>query len=172
MQKLVKMGVFLSVVAFSWGCKTAQPEWKDARAEFERNAATARQLILDFDAESDAAKAHFADSAIWAPTRFGQAEPVPLDQAWAGWKRMWTAYDLELLTDLKLEQGTDDITGAPDGSVGIHFAWAYTRPATDSTEAKTVEVALYEEWDFNADGQIWRTRLYGDIGAMVAELNR
>lgn len=162
--------VFL--LAVLWGCGAAPKADVEARSEFERNAATARQLILDFDAESDAARAHFADSAIWAPTRFGQTEPVPLEQAWAGWKRMWAAYDLELLTDLKLEQGTDDVTGKPDGSVGIHFAWAYTRPATDSTRAKTVEVALYEEWDFNADGQIWRTRLYGDIGAMVAELNR
>ena len=164
--------IFLLSCVLTACATTPSQSPSEADLLFDRNAATARQLIMDFDAESDAAKAHFADSAIWVPTRFGQTDAVGLEQAWAGWKRMWAAYDLELLTDVRLEPGTDDVTGDPDGSVGIHFAWAYTRPATDSTAAKTVSIALYEEWDFNADGQIWRTRLYGDIGAMLAELNR
>ena len=100
------------------GC-TQPPDGGDARERFERNAATARQLILDFDAESDAALAHFADSAIWTPTRFGQTDTVPLEQAWAGWKRMWAAYDLELLSDLVLLPDVDPETKAPDGSVRV-----------------------------------------------------
>lgn len=152
------------------GC-TQPTERSDARERFERNAATARQLILDFEAESDAALAHFADSAVWTPTRFGQTDTVPLEQAWAGWQRMWAAYDLELLSDLVLLPGVDPVTKAPDGSVSVYFDWRYTKPATDSTEARTVDLSLYEAWEFNADGKIWMTRLYGDIGATIGALN-
>lgn len=141
-----------------------------AYARFERNAETARQLILDFDAESDAALAHFADSAIWTPTRFGQTDTVPLEQAWAGWKRAWAAYDMALLSDIVLLPGVDPVTNQVDGSVRVYFDWAYTRAATDSMAGKTVQVSLYEAWEFDADGKIWMTQLYGDIGAMLAAL--
>ena len=153
------------------GCTQPAPAADDSRQLFERNAATARQLILDFDAESDAALAHFADSAIWTPTRFGQTDTVPLEQAWAGWKRMWAAYDLELLSDLVLLPGVDPKTKTPDGSVRVYFDWRYTKPATDSTEQRVADLSLYEAWEFNEDGKIWMTQLYGDIGATIAALN-
>lgn len=172
--------LFLCVLApLMAGCNAtnapASPHGQPAtsgHALFERNAATARQLILDFDAESDAALAHFADSAIWTPTRFGQTDTVPLEQAWAGWKRAWTAYDMELLSDIVLLPGVDPQTKEVDGSVRVYFDWRYTKPATDSTEAKSADLSLYEAWEFDADGKIWMTQLYGDIGAMLAELQR
>jgi len=143
----------------------------DADALFERNAATARQLIFDFEQEREEAKVHFADSAVWTPTRHGQTDTIPLEQAWSGWKRMWAAYDLELLSELVLLPGVDPETKEPDGSVRVYFDWRYTKPATDSTVARTADLSLYEAWEFDADGKIWMTQLYGDIGATIAALN-
>lgn len=164
--------IFLLFPLLLFACQSTHTEAGDeAQQLFERNAATARQLILDFEAESDAALAHFADSAVWTPTRFGQTDTVPLEQAWAGWQRMWAAYDLELLSDLVLLPGVDPVTKAPDGSVRVYFDWRYTKPATDSTEARTVDLSLYEAWEFDADGKIWMTQLYGDIGATIRALN-
>jgi len=65
----------------------------------------------------------------------------------------------------------DPVTKAPDGSVRVYFDWRYTKPATDSTEARTVDLSLYEAWEFDADGRIWLTQLYGDIGATIRALN-
>lgn len=176
MRFLIISCFFASLIA---GCNSASaPAVPDGQAAasadvlFERNAQTARQLILDFDAESDNALSHFADSAIWTPTRFGQTDTVPLEQAWAGWKRAWAAYDMELLSDIVLLPGVNPQTKEPDGSVRVYFDWAYTRAATDSAPEKTVQVSLYEAWEFDADGKIWMTQLYGDIGAMLAELQR
>jgi len=176
------MRIFILSIGFGLlisGCGTSsapgpQPLQEDAAsaALFERNAETARQLILDFDAESDNALTHFADSAIWTPTRFGQTDTVPLEQAWKGWKRAWAAYDMELLSDIVLLPGVNPETKEADGSVRVYFDWAYTRPATDSVPEKTVKVSLYEAWEFDADGKIWMTQLYGDVGAMLAELQR
>ena len=146
------------------------PDSTEAYDLFERNAETARQLILDFDAESDDALAHFADSAVWTPTRFGQTDTIPLKQAWQGWKRAWAAYDMELLSEIVLLPGVDPQTKEVDGSVRIYFDWAYTKAATDSTEEKTVQVALYEAWEFNENGKIWMTQLYGDLGAAMEAL--
>jgi len=31
-------------------------------------------------------------------------------------------------------------------------------------------VALYEAWEFNENGKIWMTQLYGDLGAAMEAL--
>ena len=171
-QSAIPCAAWAAILLASCSGNVADQSEADAQQLFERNAATARQLVLDFDAESDAALTHFADSAVWTPTRYGRTDTIPLEEAWAGWKRMWAAYDLELLSDLVFLPGVDPETKAPDGSVRIYFDWRYTKPATDSTEARTADLSLYEAWDFNADGKIWMTQLYGDVGAMLADLNR
>ena len=135
-----------------------------AYARFERNAETARQLILDFDAESDAALAHFADSAVWTPTRFGQTDTVPLEQAWAGWKRAWAAYDMALLSDIVLLPGVDPVTNQVDGSVRVYFDWAYTRAAyRQHGRENRAGIALRSvgvrcRWQDLDDPTLWRHR--------------
>jgi len=145
----------------------------EADALFDRNCATALNLIRDFDNEDiDAIRSHFADSAIWRPTKFGQTDPVSLQDKVEGWKGAFAKYDFDLATeDLRLLPGVDAETREPDGSVRVYFDWELVRPATDSTERKAVTVTYYESWDFDADGKIWLTQIFGDATAAMQALN-
>ena len=55
--------------------------------------------------------------------------------------------------------GVNPQTKAVDGSVRGYFEWNISKAATDSTEAKSVRVKVYESFDFNPDGEIMYTGL-------------
>ena len=145
----------------------------EAEVVFEQNCVTARALIRDFDNEDiPAIRAHFADSARWRPTAFGKTEPASLEDKVNGWTRAFAKYDFDLLTeDLRLLPGVNAQTGNPDGSVRVYFDWEAAIPATDSTERKAVTITYYESWDFDADGKIWLTQIFGDETAAMQALN-
>lgn len=145
----------------------------DADALFAQNAETAMALIRDFDSENiDAIRSHFADSARWRPTTFGQTEPASLQDKVTGWTAAFAKYDFDLATEApRLLPGVNAETGAPDGSVRVYFDWDVIRPATDSTERKSVTITYYESWDFDADGKIWLTQIFGDETAAMQALN-
>jgi len=146
-----------------------------ADALFARNCETAMALIRDFDNEDiPAIRAHFADSARWRPTTFGKTEPASLDDKVNGWTKAFARYDFDLVTeaeDLRLLPGVNAQTGEPDGSVRVYFDWEAAIPATDSTERKAVTITYYESWDFDADGKIWLTQIFGDETAAMQALN-
>jgi len=54
---------------------------------------------------------------------------------------------------------------------GWNFDWEAAIPATDSTERKAVTITYYESWDFDADGKIWLTQIFGDETAAMQALN-
>ena len=144
-----------------------------ADALFEKNCETAMALIRDFDNEDiPAIRAHFADSARWRPTTFGKTEPASLEDKVSGWTQAFSRYDFDLLTqDVALLPGVNAESGDPDGSVRVYFDWELVRPATDSTERKAVSITYYESWDFDADGKIWLTQIFGDETAAMQALN-
>lgn len=144
-----------------------------ADALFARNCETAMALIRDFDNEDiPAIRAHFADSARWRPTTFGKTEPASLEDKVNGWTKAFARYDFDLLTeDVRLLPGVNAESGKPDGSVRVYFDWELVRPATDSTEHKAVPITYYESWDFDADGKIWLTQIFGDETAAMQALN-
>lgn len=57
-----------------------------------------------------------------------------------------------------------------DRSVRGYFKWNITKPATDSTEEKSVDVKIYESFDFNAEGKIDWTQVYANMQAAYAAL--
>jgi hypothetical protein len=140
---------------------------------FTRNCETAMALIQDFDNEDlSAVKAHFADSAVWLPTALGMTDTANLGDKVERWEKAWAEYDFNLASEeVRLLPGVNSETKQADGSVRVYFDWDLVRSATDSTEEKTVTVAYYESWDFNADGKIWLTQVYGDETAAMAALN-
>ena len=145
----------------------------EADALFAKNSETAMALIRDFDNEDlDGVRSHFADSARWRPTTFGKIEPATIEDKMKGWEAAWKIYDFDLVTtDLQLLPGVDVETKEPDGSVRVYFDWDLVRPATDSTERKSVTLSYYESWDFDADGKIWLTQIFGDETAAMNALN-
>ena len=155
-------------------CTSPAPgEASNADALFNRNCETARALIRDFDNEDIAAiRSHFTDSAVWRPTSFGQLDTASLEDKVAGWTAAFAAYDFDLATeDLRFLPGVNAETKKPDGSVRVYFDWDLVRPATDTTERKSVTVSYYESWDFDADGKIWLTQVFGDETAAMTALN-
>ena len=145
----------------------------EANALFAKNSETVMELIRDFDNENiEGVLSHFADSALWRPTTFGKTDPATLDDKMNGWKSAWEIYDFDLATtDLRLLPGVNMDQNEPDGSVRVYFDWNLVLPATDTTERKSVMVSYYESWDFNADGKIWMTQIYGDETAAMVALN-
>jgi hypothetical protein len=145
----------------------------EADALFAKNSETAMALIRDFDNEDlEGVRSHFADSAQWRATTFGKTEPATLEEKVKGWEVAWATYDFNLVTnDLQLLPGVNADTKEPDGSVRVYFDWDLVRPATDSTERKSVTLTYYESWDFDADGNIWLIQLFGDETAAMNALN-
>ena len=171
----MKHFLFLLVPAFLLSACTPSSGGVESKADvlFEQNCKTARALIRDFDAEDiPAIRAHFSDSARWRATTFGMTEPAMLEDKIQGWQKAFAKYDFNLVTeDLQLLPGVNAKTGLPDGSVRVYFDWEAVIPATDSTERKAAVIAYYESWDFDADGKIWLTQIYGDETAAMQTLN-
>ena len=95
-----------------------------------------------------------------------------LEEKVSGWEGAFAKYDFDLVTeDVQLLPGVNADTKEPDGSVRVYFDWEAAIPATDSTERKAVTIKYYESWDFDADGKIWLTQIFGDVTAAMQALN-
>ena len=80
-------------------------------------------------------------------------------------------FDFEIATDsLNLLPGVNAQTHETDGSVRHYTDWKVIRPATDSTEAKSAIVKIYESFDFDENGKITYQQSYGDFGGMMEVL--
>ena len=165
-------------LAFSFAALTAAvlffsctPPASEATATFEANAATIAQVFADFEAESDEFFTHFNAEAIWRGTGLNAPDTVTLEQVTAKYKAAWAKYDYELISPTNFLPGVNPQTKAVDGSVRGYFEWNISKPATDSTEAKSVRVKVYESFDFNPEGEIMYTQVYGNLIAGYAYLD-
>ena len=66
--------------------------------------------------------------------------------------------------------GVNADTKEVDGSVRHYSEWEVTLPATDSTEAKSGTIKLYESFDFNEEGKIIYQQVYGDFTGLFMHL--
>jgi len=153
--------------AFLFSCGSPNSE---AAATFEKNAATIAQVFADFEAESDEFFTHFNEDAIWRGTGLNAPDTVTLEQVTAKYKAAWAKYDYELISPTNFLPGVNPQTKAVDGSVRGYFEWNISKPATDSSEMKSVRVKVYESFDFNPAGEIMYTQVYGNLVAGYAYL--
>ena len=147
------------------------PPATDASATFEANSATIAQVFADFEAESDEFFTHFNADAVWRGTGLNAPDTVTLEQVTAKYKAAWAKYDYELISPTNFLPGVNPQTKAVDGSVRGYFEWNISKAATDSTEAKSVRVKVYESFDFNPEGEIMYTQVYGNLIAGYAYLD-
>ena len=147
------------------------PSATDASATFEANSATIAQVFADFEAESDEFFTHFNADAVWRGTGLNAPDTVTLEQVTAKYKAAWAKYDYELISPTNFLPGVNPQTKAVDGSVRGYFEWNISKAATDSTEAKSVRVKVYESFDFNPEGEIMYTQVYGNLVAGYAYLD-
>jgi len=142
----------------------------DASATFETNSATIAEVFADFEAESDDFFTHFNADAIWRGTGLNAPDSVSLEEVTAKYKTAWAKYDYELISPTDFLPGVNPQTKAVDGSVRGYFEWNISKAATDSTAARSVRVKVYESFDFNPEGEIIYTQVYGNLIAGYAYL--
>lgn len=154
------------------GCK-AEPD-NSANELFAKNSETALKSMLDWESEAPDYSI-YAENAVAYSTYFGtETDSIMMqsEESKARDKSFLAKYDFKLLTNPPVFlPGVSNITKLPDGSVRYYGAWEVTLPATDSTEAKSGVIKIYESYDFDADGKILVQQGYGDYSGLMMYLN-
>lgn len=161
---------YLFVAVLFIGCKTEIDN--SVQEAFESNSKTALANLEGFENEN-VDYSMYADAAVLRQVVFGaEKDSMSLDEMKQSDKEMWGRYDLKILTKpIVLLPGVNPETRKADGSVRHYTDWEVTLPATDSTEAKSGVIQLYESYDFDAEGKIILQQVYGDFSGLMMYLN-
>lgn len=156
------------------GCK-AEPEVDNSANElFSKNSETALKSISDWENEI-LDYSIFAEDAVSLNTYFGaevDTVMVHSEESKAMDKAFLAKYDFEFYPKSPvLLPGVNPDTKLPDGSVRYYGAWKVTLPATDSTEAKSGVIKVYNSLDFDENGKILYSQGYGDYSGIMNYLN-
>lgn len=170
---LFKPTCALIVTAFGFtfsGCNAPVETNSDVSTIFDANAATVAHAFGDFQAENEHFFTHFAEDAYWAGTSLNAPDSIVLADIAPKYRELWAKYDYTLITEPNFLPGVNPDSKETDGSVRGYFNWNITKPATDSTEEKSVDVKIYESFDFNEEGKIDWTQVYANLQAAYAAL--
>ncbi len=153
-------------------CK-AEPN-NSANELFVKNSETVLKSISDWENETPDYSI-FAENAIGLNTFFGaEVDTVMIhsEKSKATDKGFLARYDFKFLPNPpQLLPGVNADTSLPDGSVRYYGAWEVTLSATDSTEAKSGIIKVYNSLDFDANGKILYSQGYGDYSGLMSYLN-
>ena len=151
------------------GCKMEADN--SANLAFEANSKTVLANLQGFQNENLDYSMYSKEFAMMETTFGAEKESITLDEMIASNKEMWETFDFKMLTDpAVLLPGVNPDTKMSDGSVRLYSAWEVSLPATDSTEAKTGVIRLYESFDFDPDGKILTQQIYGDFTGLMMYL--
>jgi len=139
---------------------------------FEKNSKTVLSYLEGFQNESLDYSVFYSKDFVMLGTNFGSKDSLNLEELIAKDKAGWEMYDFELLTSpVNLLPGVDVDTKLLDGSVRYYGEWKVTLPKTDSTEAKSGVLTLYESFEFDEEGKILLQSYFGDESALLMFLN-
>ncbi len=160
--------LFLTGLLLLAGCKEAVDN--SAQLAYEENSETVKANLEGW-ANENLDYSMYADDFVMLDTAFGaEKDSLSLAEMKEMDKQMWAAYDFKLLNPPNLLPGVNPDTKMPDGSVRHYSAWEVTRPATDSTEARSGVIQLYESFDFDEEGKILFQQVYGDFTGLMMYL--
>ena len=145
-----------------------QPSKSASNEAFEKNSATLAAYLKSFqDKKPD--YSGFADNYWALNTLFGvKSDTVTLEQMKESDRKFLEMFDLKLAGDsIVFLPGVSSSTKMPDGSVRYYASWRVTRHATDSTKEKSAVLKLYESYDFDDNGKIAFSQIYGDFSAAM-----
>lgn len=158
------------------GCKTEVKEDPNAAAEaaadaaFVKNSETALANIKGWQ-EENLDYSMYADDFVFLDAAFqAKKDSISKTEMMEMDKEMWAAFDFKILNEPVLLPGVNSETKKMDGSVRHYSNWEVTRVATDSTEAKSASIRMYESFDFNEEGKIIFQQVYGDFGGIMGYL--
>ena len=162
-------GILMLALVLS-GCQDGQKDTKSM--SFEKNAATVLANLEGWQ-NKNLDYSMYADDFILLDTGFGvQKDSLSLDEMKSYDQQLWAHYDFKLMSyPPNLLPGVNPETKEPDGSVRHYSSWEVTRHATDSTEARSGVILLYESFDFDAEGKIVFQQAYGDFTGLMMYLN-
>jgi len=138
---------------------------------FARNAETVERVFRAFEAEDkESFWAEFADSAVWRGTGVNAPSTLSREKMLEVYNTFWGEFDYEIVGDLHFLPGVNPETQLPNGSVTGMFMWEVSRMVPDSSERRSVQLWIYESFDFNAEGQIVFTQVYSDLASAYRQL--
>ncbi|WP_242085671.1 hypothetical protein [Aestuariivivens sediminis] len=141
-----------------------------AELKFEANSKTVLANLQQWQDEN-LDYSVYADDFVLLETMFGaEKDSISLEEMKESDKRSWEYFDFKMLNEPVLLPGVNPDTKEPDGSVRHYSTWEVTLPATDSTEAKSGKIKLYESFDFNDEGKIAFQQIYGDFTGLLNHL--
>jgi hypothetical protein len=142
-----------------------------AQKAFEKNSQTALANLKNWEAEKMDYSQYAADFTM-AGTGQGTPDSVSLGDMKKMDAQFLAMYDFKIVSDsINFLPGVDPETKKPDGSVRHYTDWEVTRPATDSTEARSGIIHIYEYFVFDKAGKIVNQGTYGDFGGLMDVLN-
>lgn len=141
-----------------------------AQLKFEENSKTVMAMLEAWQNET-IDYSHYSDNVVIRETSFGaEQDSFGLTAMKENDKRSLAMMDFKLLGDPVLLPGVNSGTKLPDGSVRYYGDWEVTRPATDSTEARSGILSVYHSLDFDDDGKIIYEQMYGDFSGLMKHL--
>ncbi len=161
----------LFIAALLCSCTTESEEREtttDNSSElFEANSKTVMTYLNSYQNENIDYAALYSDSFLMRGTWQGAGDSVTLEELMEYDAKAWEQFDYKIVTDpIVLLPGVNVDTKKPDGSVRYYATWKVTKTATDSTEAKSAMLKLYESFDFDENGKIAFQQYYGDFGGL------
>lgn len=158
-------GLGLALGLFS--CSPANP----TLTAFARNAETVERVFRAFEAEDEETFwAEFADSAVWRGTGVNAPNTLSREKMQGVYNTLWGEFDYEIVGDLHFQPGVNSETLLPNGSVNGMFLWEVSRLVADSIERRSVQLWIYESFDFNEEGQIVFTQVFSDLASAYRQL--
>lgn len=101
-------------------------------------------------------------------TWFGAKDTISLDEFKIGDSKALKNFNFKLLDSVPVFlPGVNSLTKEVDGSVRIYSTWEISTEKTDSTEAKSGRLKMYESYDFDADGKILYQQGFGDFTGLM-----
>lgn len=141
-----------------------------AQEAFEKNSKTVLANIEQWQSEN-IDYSMYSEDFVMRDTGVNGKDSLSLDDIKKNDIDLWKNYDFKMLTNpIVLLPGVNPETKQPDGSVRYYADWEVTIPATDSTEAKSGILKMYESFDFDENGKILYQQGYGDFGGLMMKL--
>ncbi|MGB1576948.1 MAG: nuclear transport factor 2 family protein [Flavobacteriales bacterium] len=164
MKKILLVSAFASGLA---ACSSSNPN----SLTFVRNAETVERVFRAFEAEDgDAFWAEFAETAVWRGTGVNAPTTLSREKMQGVYNAFWEEFDYEIVGDLNFQPGVNPETQLPNGSVNGTFLWEVSRVASESSERRSVQLWIYESFDFNEEGQIVFTQVFSDLASAYRQL--
>jgi hypothetical protein len=150
-----------------FSCSSADP----TSLTFVRNAETVERVFRAFEAEDgEAFWSEFAETAVWRGTGVNAPTTLSREKMQGVYDAFWGEFDYEIVGDLHFQPGVNPETQLPNGSVNGMFLWEVSRMAPDSSERRSVQLWIYESFDFNEEGQIVFTQVFSDLASAYRQL--